>query len=78
MAQISISKTHVLSRRTIEILADTKRAAEGSIDALRYAKIVTDGSTVVSKRDRAQGLHIATITLDYALDNATIQRIRSW
>lgn len=70
--------TKIYTRRRLEILADTKRDAENTVFALRYAQVVNDACHVVIKRDKAQGLVIATITLNYALTDATIQRLRSF
>ena len=66
------------TRRSLEILADTKRDAENTVEALRYGKVITDACHVVIKRDKAQGLVIATITLNYALTDAAIQQLRSF
>jgi hypothetical protein len=70
--------TKIHTRSSLEILADTKRDAENTVEALRYGKVVNDACQVVIKRDKAQGLTIATITLNYALTDAAIQRLRSF
>jgi hypothetical protein len=70
--------TKIRTRRHLEILADTTRQAEATVAALRYAAIINDACQVVIKRDKAQGLTIATITLNYALADAAIQQLRSF
>ena len=78
MASIDVPVIHVQTRRTFTILTDTKRKAENTVESLRYAGIVRDGCTVVSKRDRAARLQTTTITLNYPLDNAAVTRLRQW
>ena len=70
--------TKIYTRRSMQILGDTKRDVENTVAALQYGKYLNADCQVTIKWDRAQGLSVATITLNYALTNAQVQQLRSF